>query len=737
MKEKIINLIISISDDYYRIMNMLIGFNVLLIICFFILTTAHLGLTLIFGLLPICIFFASKDKYSVDDKKWEKFVKKARTAVLLFFFNFALYGVFAMVSMVASTGGASYSAMRPIGLFVLFIVFMIFFMAVRGDKYPYFIQSIRESPFLEKLGIDLEASNMKPGDVILCKKEDFDSPVIIPRKDRYLHMLILGPTGCGKTSQTIIPMINQDVQNLNAGITVLEPKGDLAEKIYAMCQYYGRPAIYFNPILDSCPSFNPLFGKEEDVIENMTTTIRMLAPDSSTFFQNMGEQLMRNALKVLKRTKGNHATMIDLYRLIANTRQSRPMVQELITKTADPEEMAENADIAQYFMSDYFNDKSKTFEHCSGVRSQISKIVSNKFLRKVLNPQNGKSDIDWDAHLANKGVICITTAQGSLRDLGSFLGYLLILSFQSSVFKRPGNENTRPDHFLYIDEFQKYANPGFADMLTQGRSYRVASHLATQNRALIGMGSGQEGKDFIELVSTNARNIVLYPGANYTDAKYYSDQFGEITERKLQTGISQAQFNPLYGIKPIGYANKSIRESEEDVARFSPTDIMQKPFGMITYSIIKNNSVQIPAVGRIEYINADLNKKLDVMIEENHALMTLGYNPNECRDLNNHGVLLPEFQDKIEEIIAEASDENKGGCLSMSQLDESMKNGVDISVDDEAVELSPDDIPQEITKEEVSQSSQIPKSANIPPHVQVDSDSNSSTSLDDFEDAML
>ena len=123
------------------------------------------------------------------------------------------------------------------------------------------------------------------------------------------------------------------------------------------------------------------------------------------------------------------------------------------------------------------------------------------------------------------------------------------------------------------------------------------------------MGSGQEGKDFIELVSTNARNLILYPGGNSIDAKYYSDQFGEITERKVQTGTSQAQFNPLYGFQKIGYANVSVRESEEDVARFSVNDIIYMQFGEIIYSIIQNNSVQIPAKGKIKYIDKDLNAK--------------------------------------------------------------------------------------------------------------------------------
>ena len=74
------------------------------------------------------------------------------------------------------------------------------------------------------------------------------------------------------------------MQNFDSGITVLEPKGDLAEKVYAMAEHYGRKAVYFNPLLPDCPYFNPLYGDEEDVIENMATTFKMLNPDSPQFF---------------------------------------------------------------------------------------------------------------------------------------------------------------------------------------------------------------------------------------------------------------------------------------------------------------------------------------------------------------------------------------------------------------------------------------------------------------------
>ena len=38
----------------------------------------------------------------------------------------------------------------------------------------------------------------------------------------------------------------------------------------------------------------------------LVTAFKMLNPDSAQYFQDMNEQLLRNALKVLKRTKGNN-----------------------------------------------------------------------------------------------------------------------------------------------------------------------------------------------------------------------------------------------------------------------------------------------------------------------------------------------------------------------------------------------------------------------------------------------
>lgn len=462
---------------------------------------------------------------------------------------------------------------------------------------------------------------IKPGDAVMGKNIDDKKSVIVPLKDRYLHMLVLGPTGSGKTSQTIIPMINRDMQVPEIGITVIEPKGDLAEKVWAMAKHYGREVQYFNPEKPDCPYFNPLYGNEGDVIENMAMTFKMLNPDSPQFFLDMNENLVRKSLKVLKRLYGDDATMLHLDSLIHNTGNAgEKMVLEFSKVAPQNETIAkENSDIALWFMQDYFTGAkgsrtaTKTYEHCSGIRSQVAKLTSNEYLRKVLNPPPGRgSDVDFDAALENGTVITIATAQGKLRELGRFLGFFIILQLQSAVFRRPGNEFTRKGNMLYIDEFQVYANPGFEDMLTQGRSYRVASHLATQSRALIGRG-GQSGKDFLEVVSTNCRNVVVYPGGSQADDQYFEKYFGEIEERRIDKGTSRKKFSLFHD---GGAKTETSREVIEMKSRFSATEIHFRPFGEITYALMKNNSVQAPGVSKIEYIPMELNQLLDSMVAE-------------------------------------------------------------------------------------------------------------------------
>ena len=278
-------------------------------------------------------------------------------------------------------------------------------------------------------------------------------------------------------------------------------------------------------------------------------------------------------------------------------------------------EKKQNDDVASWFLDDYFTPNSKTYENTSIVRAQFVKLTNNKYLRRVLNPEDGLSDIRFDQIIEDNVVLAIGTAQGILQDLGSYLGYFIMLSFQAAVLRRPGKEDTRKPCFFYCDEFQKYADIGFQDVLTQGRSYRISAIMATQAIAQLGVNmDAKDGKTFEQIVLTNARNTILFPGASVEDVEYFSKKFG--LQKKVQTtkSVSHQNFS-LFGTRTNPGSNSvSTREVEE--AAFSTDDLEFKEFGTITFQLIRNNTLQRAQVGQVAWIPKDVNDRMNKLVAQ-------------------------------------------------------------------------------------------------------------------------
>lgn len=563
---------------------------------------------IIIFLMNIIFFMLGKDLLEEGKRKLAN--KYFIASGVLFIYSILM--VFIRNMSRALEGGKSLAplaAMMLIGL----TIGMVYFFTNKDNREN--LEVFMNTPFAENLKILNSEETMKEGDIIICTEKDTNKPVIIPQSDRFLHQLVLGPTGCGKTSQILLPSILQDLKNPEFGVTVMEPKGDLAEKIHAMGELVDREVIYFNPAYPDCPYFNPMYGDETEVIENITTVYKMLAASDKPFFEDKGDNLLRQSLMVIKRLKGNYGTLIDLSTLVHDANgQGYAMIKEFQQlRPESAEEAKQNEDTAAWFLDEYFNENSKEFEHCSGIRSQVAKTVANKYLRRVLNPPNGENDLDFDRILRDGEVLSITTSQDKLGDMSSYLGYFLILNYQSAIFRRPGTEDTRRPHFWYIDEFQTYANPAFSRMLQQGRSYRVGTILATQARDQMAIGSGSSGEIFLKTVSANARNIVLFPGISGPDAEYYSKEFGEIEEVQESESVSREAFS----LFPSGKAD-SVTKSErvEKVPRYSPSMLRYKPTKEITYSIISGGSLMAPGDGMVDYIPWDLHVTINDMVEE-------------------------------------------------------------------------------------------------------------------------
>ncbi len=82
----------------------------------------------------------------------------------------------------------------------------------------------------------------------------------------------------------------------------------------------------------------------------------------------------------------------------------------------------------------------------------------------------------------NRRILIANLAKGALgEDKTNLIGALLVSSFQLAAMSRIDvPEDARADFFLYADEFQNFANPTFAGILSEARKYRLALTLAHQ-----------------------------------------------------------------------------------------------------------------------------------------------------------------------------------------------------------------------------------------------------------------
>jgi len=488
---------------------------------------------------------------------------------------------------VAQTGWITPSEIRfAKGLIILFPAIAVIAIALL-IRQGQIIKVSDFKPQLQKTG------KKGPLDVEVCKVGN--RPVIIKHHDRYLHTMCIGTTGTGKSSRVLKPMIEQDLKAIakgeKLGVTIIEPKGDFADDVAAMCRSMKVPYIYINPLNPATPRFNPMSGEPELVAEIMRTVLRSLFGRQEAFFRLNQEVAARNTALLVKKIKGEDATMLDMVEALREQSILAMMVSNL-------EKAEGESALTQYFKTEVMGDmKDKMQQFTLGLRLQLEDITGNQMMRRVMI---GKSDVDLDKHLAEGGVLIINTAMGELGKLGDAFGQFIMMHFQQAVFRRKGTERTRTPHVLYIDEFPRYVNPDFERLLAIGRSYRCATVLALQTTAQM---VHEDRPTFRDIVLETCRNKIILNLGSEEDAKRFSKEFGEYELLKQTPSYKRD------GMLIIPWRLDSMREEFRTKERYSYTDLMELPRYHAVVRTVVDGQPQQPVLGKLELSNWDRQRR--------------------------------------------------------------------------------------------------------------------------------
>ncbi|OGK15251.1 hypothetical protein A2690_00260 [Candidatus Roizmanbacteria bacterium RIFCSPHIGHO2_01_FULL_39_12b] len=329
-------------------------------------------------------------------------------------------------------------------------------------------------------------------------------------EDRRRHVYIIGKTGMGK-SELLKEMIKQDIRE-GKGVCVIDPHGDLVEDALRFIPpERAEDVIYFDPSDTERPmGLNLLEAYTEEQKHFMTTAIinlmyKLYDPQRTGIIGPRFEHAVRNAMLTVMSEPGS--TFIEIVRVLTDAKY----VQELLPKIQDPivkrywtDQIAQTSDFHKSEVLDY-------------IVSKFGRFVTNKTMRNIIG--QSKSAFDFRKVMDEGKILLINLSKGRLGEENSnFLGLVLIPKILVAAMSRQEiPEEDRRDFFLYVDEFQNFATPDFATILSEARKYRLGLTVANQF-------IGQMDEEIKNAIFGNVGTIISFR-VGVTDASYLAREF--------------------------------------------------------------------------------------------------------------------------------------------------------------------------------------------------------------------
>ncbi|MDQ5969162.1 MAG: hypothetical protein QG579_319 [Patescibacteria group bacterium] len=294
----------------------------------------------------------------------------------------------------------------------------------------------------------------------------------IKAKDRTKHMYVIGKTGMGK-SVLLENLAIQDIQN-GEGIAFIDPHGGTAEKLLDYVpEHRIKDVLYFAPFdLEYPISFNVLedigVDKRHLVVNGLMSTFEKIWVDA--WSARMAYILNNTLLALLEYPK---ATLLGVNRMLSD----KEFRKKVVDNVKDPSVKA--------FWVEEFGKYTEKFaaEATPAIQNKVGQFTSNPLVRNLIGQP--ESSFDIRKFMDEKKILIINMSKGLVGEgnanlLGSMLITKIYLAAMSRADKSEAELAKLPNFYLYVDEFQSFANKSFADILSEARKYKLNLTIAHQ-----------------------------------------------------------------------------------------------------------------------------------------------------------------------------------------------------------------------------------------------------------------
>lgn len=297
-------------------------------------------------------------------------------------------------------------------------------------------------------------------------------PFGIKASDRTMHMYVIGKSGMGK-STLLENLAVQDIRN-GEGFAFLDPHGGTAEKLLNYVpEERIKDVLYIAPFdLDYPVSFNVLedvgADKRHLVVNGLMSAFKKIWVDA---WSARMEYILNNIILAL--LEYPEATLLGVNRMLAD----KDFRKKVVDNVTDP--------AVKSFWVDEFAKYGERYMQEAGasIQNKTGQFVSSPLIRNMIG--QARSSFNLREMMDNQKIVIINLSKGKVGEananlLGSMLITKVYLAAMSRADVSAETIKNLPNFYLYVDEFQSFANESFANILSEARKYKLNLTIAHQ-----------------------------------------------------------------------------------------------------------------------------------------------------------------------------------------------------------------------------------------------------------------
>jgi type IV secretion system protein VirD4 len=381
--------------------------------------------------------------------------------------------------------------------------------------------------------------------------------VALPERDQYEHLLLVAPTGAGKTSGVILP--NLLAEPGTRSLVITDPKGELLKKsMPAVRARYGPENVWALDFLDPALSrgYNPLAYVTDAATADLfaQTWVRNTGESKDAFWSNAARTLIGAAALHLVATEEITPPLIALVDLLCGT--PAESVSGALAESPVPEVRR----LARGFLA----NMAKNERLLGSVFTELPPRFTCLNLPAV-RAVTGINETAFAQLAAEPTALYLALDPQHSRTLAPLTAcfFLHLFTTLTAIAKRePGGALSVPV-LAYLDEFGTVGHiPEFASRMATVRSAGIGCILVVQDLAQLTKAYGAEDADTI---LSNATTKLCLGRVTHDDAEYFSKLAGTTTVFSANQSASRPLLLPWAdrGNRGIGETQRPLITPDE------------------------------------------------------------------------------------------------------------------------------------------------------------------------------